>query len=311
MSETMTREQRLFTPFLDPVDMVVCCLAETSLEQVNEEATRHGLRFPMVCDPAASLQEHVTAVDYAPGSARFGPYVDNILGMNWELKSGTVVRVGERVIKSTTGYDLLRFLLHSDGRYGQARDYVLRLRPRCDTTVQGVFRGEHEALERLRSAVLHSPWVHWLDAVNLHISPNSETALEIEADCANGEPAIFEEYFAQVARASGTAVFSHAEPRRGGLPVLSLKTTIGAAPSLARHLVRAHSGTARVLCVNGVVHYFPSPDQRPLASAVVEELAAQCATEGGHIMGPWAGIAVPDDQETVWANTLEATWNPL
>lgn len=306
-----TEASRLFSRFLDPIDMVMCCPAETSLAQVTEEAARHGLRFPLVCDPAASLREHVTAVDYAPGSARFGPYVDNILGMNWELKSGTVVRVGERVIKSTTGYDLLRFLLHSDGRYGRARDYVLRLRPRCGITVREVFRGEREALERLRSAVLHSPWVHWLDTVNLHISLNGGTALEIEADCANGEPAIFEEYFAQVARASETAAFSRTEPRCNGLPVLSLKTTTATAPTLARQLVRNHGGTACVLCVNGVVHYFPSPGQRSLPPAAVAELSAQCALDGGHIMGPWAGIAAPDDQEATWARELETAWNQL
>ena len=306
-----TEASRLFSEFFDPIDMVMCCPADMPLAEINQQAAIHELRFPLVCDPAASLQTHLGAIDYAPTSARFGPYVDNVLGMNWELTSGRLVRVGERVIKSTTGYDLLRFLLHGDGRYGRPRDYVLRLRPHCGTTIRGVFRGEDDALERLRSTVLHSPWVHWLDAVNLHVSSTGGTAMEIEADCADGESALFEEYFAQVARASGTATSPEAEPRGNGLPVLSLKTTIGAAPTLARQLVRTHGGTARVLCANGVVHYFSSPDQRPLASALVDELAGQCATEGGHIMGLWAGIAEPDDQEANWANTLKATWNQL
>lgn len=308
---TTTDASRLFSRFLDPVDMVMCCPADTPLAEINEQAAVHELRFPLVGDLGESMQSHLSAIDYAPASARFGPYVDNVLGMNWELASGHLVRIGERVIKSTTGYDLLRFLLHSDGRYGRARDYVLRLRPRCGTTVREVFRGEHEALERLRSTVLHSPWVHWLDAVNLHISPNGGTALEIETDCANGEPAILEEYFAQVARASGTAAFSRTEPRCNGLPVLSLKTTTATAPTMARQLVRNHGGTACVLCVNGVVHYFPSPGQRSLPPAAVAELSAQCALDGGHIMGPWAGIATPDDQETTWARELETAWNQL
>ena len=77
------------------------------------------------------------ASGFASASSRFGPYCDNIMGMNWKLRDGHVVRIGERVVKSTTGYDLLRFLLNSDGRFGEPVDFVLRLRPDCGTS--GVF----------------------------------------------------------------------------------------------------------------------------------------------------------------------------
>jgi FAD/FMN-containing dehydrogenase len=309
--KAMAEDLRLFRSFLDPIDMVMCCTADTSLAEINEQAGIHGLRFPLVGDPSSSLQSHLAAIDHAPPSARFGAYVDNVLGMNWELASSRLVRIGERVIKSTTGYDLLRFLLHSDGRYGRARDYVLRLRPRGGSTVRGVFCGENETIDRVRTLLLHSPWIHWLDAVNLYVSPTDGSVLEVEADCANGEPAIFAQYFAKIGRETGAAVSARPESRYAGLPTLSLKTTVVTAPQVARRLVRDHGGSACVLCVNGVVHYFPTPNQRPLPPAAIEELSTHCARAGGHIMGSWAGNTGSCDQEVAWAEELKAAWNQL
>ncbi len=311
MNAPMTREQGLFAPFLDAVDMVMCCPVETSLEQVNEEAARHGLRFPLVCDPAASLQEHVTAADYAPGSARFGPYVDNILGMNWELPSGTVVRVGERVIKSTTGYDLLRFLLHSGGRFGRAHDYVLRLRPAGGKTARVVLRGDDEVIERARGEILQSPWVHWLDVVDLHITRESGVALEISADCSAGEMDLYYDFFTQLGRKSGGAVLAPTESRRQALPALSLKTTVTEAPRMGRELVRNYGGSARVLCVNGVVHYHPPQGLDSLPDVALCEFAQQCTVKGGHVSGLWAKEPLPAPQEAAWAKELETAWNQL
>lgn len=311
MNAPMTREQRLFAPFLDAVDMVMCCSVETSLEQVNEEATRHGLRFPLVCDPAASLQEHVTAVDYAPGSARFGPYVDNVLGINWELPSGTVVRVGERVIKSTTGYDLLRFLLHSGSRFGRAHDYVLRLRPAGGKTARVVLRGDDEVIERARGEILHSPWVHWLDVVDLLFTRESGVALEISADCSAGEMDLYYDFFTQLSRKSGGAVLAPTESRRQALPALSLKTTVTEAPRMARELVRNHGGSARVLCVNGVIHYHPPPGLDSLPDVALCEFAHQCTVKGGHVSGLWAKEPLSAPQEAAWAKEIETAWNQL
>jgi len=312
MSAAVTSESRLFARFLDPVDMVMCCQAQTSLAQVNEDAARHGLRFPLVCDPAASLREHVAAVEYAPGSARFGPYVDNVLGMNWELKSGTVVRVGERVIKSTTGYDLLRFLLHSDGRFGRPHDYVLRLRPSGGETARAVLRGDNEVIERVRSAILQSPWVHWLDVADLLFTRDHGVSLEISADCAIGETGVFHDFFTQLGRDYGAELDPPTrETRRQSMPVLSIKTTVTSATRFAQDIVRNHGGSARVLCVNGVVHYHPSRELDSLPDLAMHEFAERCTAEGGHLFGVWAKEMRSAPQEAAWTEVLETEWNQL
>ena len=109
-------EERLFEPFMDAVDGILCVPATSTAGRVNDEAVSHGLRFPLFVDRQAPLSQQVAASPYAPASSRFGPYCDNITGMNWEMADGRRVRIGERVVTSTTGYDLFRFVLGSGER---------------------------------------------------------------------------------------------------------------------------------------------------------------------------------------------------
>ena len=135
-------EERLFEPFIDATDGVLCLPAGSDEAEIERLAGLHGLRFPLLHDRGAPLCDQVAASPFAPASSRFGPYCDNITGMNWELPDGRRVRIGERVVKSTTGYDLLRFLLGTVGRYGRPVDYVLRLRPACEESQTFFLRGD-------------------------------------------------------------------------------------------------------------------------------------------------------------------------
>lgn len=290
--------------------MVMCCQADTPLAEINAAAAAHGLRFPLVCDPTATLRAHLSAMEYASGSARFGPFVDNILGMNWELKSGTIVRVGERVIKSTTGYDLLRFLLHSDGRYGKPLDYVIRLRPIGGEIARAVLHGD-DTIERACAIVQRSPWVHWLDSVDVHLSGGNGAVLEISADCSQGETACYSEFFAQLGRESGARLQATGALCRPVLPALALKSTRAGAREIGGELVREFGGDARVLAVNGVVHYYPPSPAHALPAATLNSLAKRCSEQGGHLFGAMAPPVAPNATEAGWAKQLETAWNLL
>ena len=113
------QNERLFVPFLDEVDGTLCLPSNAKASDIVSKAQAHRLRFPLLLDEAKTLREQIAATTHAPASCRFGPYCDNILGMNWRLPSGRIARIGERVVKTTTGYDWLRFLLHSGSRYGE------------------------------------------------------------------------------------------------------------------------------------------------------------------------------------------------
>lgn len=304
-----TAMPELFTPFLDPVDMVVCCPAETPLAEVQRQAAAHGLRFPLAIEPAASIAAHLAAAEYSSGSARFGPYADNVLGMNWRLPGGRVVRIGERVIKSTTGYDLLRFLLHSDGRYGRALDYVLRLRPAGGEHAHCALQGDAVALARARSLALHSPWIHWIDICDLEFGGGTPPRLRLVADCAPGESAAFEIFFRELERQSGARRFD-APPPPAQLPSLGAKCTASLAVDIAEELVRRCGGTATVLCASGAVHLTAPPDVAPSAD-VLDGLARTCSACGGHLYGRRAPAVAVGAAEEAWSRTLESSWNRI
>lgn len=308
---TAVEDPRLFEPFLDVTDMVMCRPAGTLLAEINQDAAEHRLRFPLVCDPQASLRDHLATIEFAPNSARFGPYVDNIIGMNWELPAGRIVRIGERVIKSATGYDLQRFLLHSDGRYGRAVDYVLRLRPLGGESVRVALTGPGDAVDQARRILLRSPWIHWVDALDLCFTAQGGGSLELSVDCAPAESTLFMDYFQEVGDASGAGLARIDPAGVSVLPALSLKATGASAIAYARLLVREYGGSARVLCVNGVAFYYPPPGLTALTGALLGNLARGCAEEGGHLHGPWAPAALPVDVEAAWAAQLENEWKQV
>lgn len=196
---------RLFEPFFDSIDGVMCGPATMTAANVGAVAGTHGFRFPLILDQNATLREQVASSGFAPASSRFGPYCDNIIGMNWKLPSGRIVRIGERVVKSTTGYDLLRFLLHSTGRFGEPVDYVLRLRPDCGTRGIFLLTGGYEAVSQASAALLATCWIHWFDAVDVLIDGGPDGTrdtcrLRVALNCPAHEWPVYENFLTSFAK---------------------------------------------------------------------------------------------------------------
>ncbi|MFM7073325.1 MAG: FAD-linked oxidase C-terminal domain-containing protein, partial [Planctomycetota bacterium] len=268
----------LFTPFLDAVDGVICLAATATAADLEPLRAAHSLRFPLLLDGVATLREQVAASGFAPSSSRFGPFCDNILGMNWRLPSGQLVRIGERVVKSTTGYDLLRFLLNSQGAFGEPVDFVLRLRPECDQSGQFFLRGPFDDLRIAAARLLNTCWIHWFDAVDLLVSEGgTECSLRIALNCPQVEWPVYADYLSRLAidqrltleSTLATQTQNHStSPVVGdiaanlnanldGCPDFAFKTTPARALSLARELASEPGLRCVALCYNGVVHgYF-------------------------------------------------------
>lgn len=273
--------ERLFAPFLDPVDMVGLFEADQPLSEVRALALGSGLRFPLVCDASATLGEHLSATEFASGSARFGPYSDNVLGMNWRLPDGKLVRVGEQVVKSTTGYDLQRFLLHMGSESGVAESYVLRLRPMGDGLAQGRFTGKAEALDRLCNYFRFSPWAHWLDTVDLIVA-ESGSSVEVTANCLEGEPPLYEAYFKEAAFTSGCEFEICPVQLPTSLPDYCVKLLSGDRSGLVGEALSHHGGEARYLAFNGYLQFWPGS---AVTADWLEALQDTVASVGGHVFG--------------------------
>ena len=299
--------ERLFVPFLDEVDGTLCLPASATAADIHSQVRAHRLRFPLLLDEAKPLREQISATTHAPASCRFGPYCDNILGMNWRLPGGRIARIGERVVKTTTGYDWLRFLLHSGSRFGGPVDYVLRLRPDCGFTAIAVFDGSPKALQACVSKLLHSGWMHWWDAVDF-ITEGGISSVRVTIHCVPEEAPIFAQQLDHVGTTTGTQLTlqNHAPTPPDGLPDLVLKTTPDRVIGLAAEL--AHDARRCVaLCYSGVVHIYmnESDDLTERTQALVQPYTAELHTLGGDWHSRWLPATPPMITESAWLNTLE------
>jgi len=301
--------ERLFTPFLDAVDGTLCLPASATAVDIRAQTGAHRLRFPLVLDPNASLREHTGAATYAPTSCRFGPFCDNILGINWRLPGGRVARIGERVVKTTTGYDWLRFLLHSGRRFGEPVDYVLRLRPDCGFTMEARFEAELPALRSCVRRLLHGGWMHWWDAVDF-ITEGSTAFVRVSVHCPPNEAQIFEERLTQVATETGArlVLLRGVPPAFDGLPDVVLKTTPDRAIGLAGTL-SSDADRCLAMCYNGVIHLYLSEgdDRAERAHALMQPHIGELHALGGDWHSRWLPATPPSLTESQWLETLERT----
>jgi FAD/FMN-containing dehydrogenase len=297
--------ERLFSPFLDPVDGTACVPAGAKAADIKKLAAPEGLRFPLLLDPDAPLADQLEVATHAPASHRFGPFCDNILGMNWQLPSGRVARIGERVVKSTTGYDWLRFLLHSASRFGKPLDYVLRLRPECGFDLLAEFQGN--ASQKVVHQLLQSGWHHWWESVNHVCHSDGSERVRVHIHGLPQEADLFEAELRRVAQITQSELIlqSGTAPPAEPLPDLSIKTT----PDRVAHLL--HSLAAEGLnctgyCYNGVVHArFDDPSRAIGLNPSVLALAHAALALGGDWHSRHLPPNKPSEPEAGWITSLE------
>ncbi|WP_397571552.1 FAD-linked oxidase C-terminal domain-containing protein [Schlesneria sp. T3-172] len=303
-----TTGSRCFTHFLDEIDGVVCLSADAKLAEIKAKASPSRLRFPLILDPNATLREQVNATGFAPASSRFGPYCDNIIGMNWRFPSGKAVRVGERVVKTTTGYDLFRFLLSTNGRFGEPTDYVVRLRPDCGVTrVYGLF-GESTDVLQAAADLLQTCWMHWLDSIDYIIeSPEDSGHLRIVVNSPVSESALIDDFVSSFARAHELVYQPEAgrELPTDGLPDFVFKTSPESLLAMTREIAGQGGIRCVALCYNGVLHGYLDDETARVdrIRGLVDEYA-QRLTMGG---GDWFSRHLPPAE----MSPLEADWVQL
>jgi hypothetical protein len=227
--------------------------------------------------------------------------------MNWKLPSGRVVRIGERVVKSTTGYDLMKFLLNSSGRFGEPVDFVIRLRPECGTMGAFTLMGDSDSIENAASSLIATCWMHWFESIDV-VCRGSGCELRVELNCDESEWQVYTAHLAAVAQLRGLSMKSeiNPSPHFHGCPDFVLKTTPDRAISLAREITASANFTCVALCACGVVHgYAISPAQIARIAEIVSRYEAGLFEVGGDWRSRHVAPAEPTGVEAQWLTQLE------
>ena len=108
-------------------DLQVRVEAGVIYKELNQYLSRFGLFFPP--DPGASATIGGMVGNNASGirTIKYGATKDLVLSMVVVLPPGEVIRVGTNAIKSSSGYDLCRLFIGSEGTLGVVTEVTLRL----------------------------------------------------------------------------------------------------------------------------------------------------------------------------------------
>ena len=220
-----------------------------------------------------------------PRALKYGVTRDYVLGMEWVMPSGEVLRVGRQTIKGVAGYDLVGLLVGSEGTLGVATEVTLQLlpRPKVVQTALLLFSDVQKAARAVTAVLaggilprtlelLDEVSIRAVDGKGFNFPSGAGAAVLAEVD-GNQAEAVFAELAAlgEIAAAHGAQETLLAEGDAQREKLWAARRTVSTAlRSLARHKLSEDIAVPRSAI----------PDVIRALKAMGEELGLKVATYG-------------------------------
>jgi len=116
---------------VSPADLTAVVQPGVILGDLMRAVEAQGLFYPP--DPNSlelcTLGGNVAENAGGPRALKYGVTRDYVLGLEWVVPTGEVLRVGKRTIKGVAGYDLVGLFVGSEGTLGVATEITVQLLP--------------------------------------------------------------------------------------------------------------------------------------------------------------------------------------
>jgi D-lactate dehydrogenase (cytochrome) len=129
-------------------------------DKLNHKLARYGLFFPPQpgSSDVATIGGMVANNSSGLHAVKYGATKDYVLQLEVVLPTGQIVRMGRPVLKSSSGYDLCRLIVGSEGTLGVVTEIALRLRIRPEVLAAvSVFPSMETAAEAIYAINRYGP----------------------------------------------------------------------------------------------------------------------------------------------------------
>jgi D-lactate dehydrogenase (cytochrome) len=138
-----------------PQDLQVTVQPGLDFKKLNDRLKKHGLFFPP--DPGATATIGGMVANNAKGirAIKYGSTGDQVLRLEVVLPGGQILRCGTRAMRTSSGYDLVKLFVGSEGTLGVITEVTLRLMglPRECMAIVACFSSVEEATQTVMQMV--------------------------------------------------------------------------------------------------------------------------------------------------------------